>query len=402
MFNLPKNTTLGELKIIHIFQFFDIPRLFLCKNNASNYYLVLSIFDDYETYEWFYLSLSTDRLSSIIAKQVSLRNAYLNPEDGILLRITSDFSGMLLHPIEPVFPNQLKDEDLPEEGVFLDTSEKVAIGFGAIDAREAARSSGRETLNLHLYPDTQLLELGIRTFGSILTSLQKLADAIGQYCEGKPTLKGAIPANIIDATELRATQIFEGSFGIQLKSKQAKDMSNNDIFNGLLMSDVLSELTNLLEAKDNEEDVNKKLHLLKGRVASKYRCFLGDILKLNAPIKVQWGSPNLKRGKDVELSKEELKKIFELVSRVEKEISTSIDFRAELLGLNIKTKWYRVKHLESDVEYEGGIADGAITQVPHSEINGIYEVTLEKIIETNSSSGEEKEKWQLIGLKAID
>ena len=402
MFNLPKNTMLGKLKIIHTFQFFDIPRLFLCINNASNYYLVLSIFDDYETYEWFYLSLSIDRLSSIFAKQISLRNAYLNPEDGMLLRITSDFSGMLLHPIEPVFPDQLKDEDLPEEGIFLDTSEKVAIGFGAIDAREAARSSGRETFNLHLYPDTQLLELGIRTFGNILTSLQGLADSIGQYCKGKPTLRGAIPADIIDATELRATQIFEGSFGIQLKSKQAKDMSNNDMFNGLLISDVLSELTNLLEAKDNEECINKKLHLLKGRVAEKYRCFLGDILKLNAPIKVQWGSPYLKRGKDVELSKEELEKIFELVSQVEREISTSINFRAELLGLDIKTKWYRVKHLESDVEYEGDIADGAITQVPHSEINGIYEVTLEKIIEIYPSSGEEKEKWQLIGLKAIN
>ena len=396
MFNLPKNPILGELSIMHTFQFFDIPRLFSCKNKAGNQYLALSTFDDYEIYEWLYLPLSIDRFSSIISKHVSLRDAYLSPEDGYLFHVSSDFSG--ISKVEYLLPEQVKNEDLPDEDVYLETSEKIAIGLGAIDAKEAAISSRRETYNLHMYPwDTQLPELDVCEFGNILTSFQELADALGQYCKGGPTLKGAIPADILEATKFRATQIFEGSFGIQLKSK-----STSDLFHNSLASDVLYELTNLLETKDNEDNISNKLHALKGRVASKYRRFLKEITKLDSPVKIQWGSPNSERGRALDLSKQELKRAFELVSKIDIEMTEAVVFRAELLGLDVTTKRYRVRHLADNEDYVGKIAEESVVHMSHSEINGIYDVTLKKIIETNSSSGVELIKWLLMELKAAD
>lgn len=73
MFNLPKNTVLGQLKLEETFHYFDIPRLFTCKNNAGSRFLVISTFDDYETYEWLYLPISKDRFSSLISKAIPLR-----------------------------------------------------------------------------------------------------------------------------------------------------------------------------------------------------------------------------------------------------------------------------------------------------------------------------------------
>lgn len=393
MLNLPQNTILGRLRIEVVYQFYDIPRLFTCSNNSGTKYLVLSIFDDYEKYGWLYLPISTDRLSSLFNKGLMLQQAFILPEDGYLYRVESNFNGDAF--VDHIFPEQIDKDDLPNEGVFLESSERPTLGLGAIDADRAAEGSRRETYNLHFYPwDTKFPEIDVMNLGGILTSFQELTNALGQYCKGDVTLKGAIPADILEATKFRATQIFEGSFGLQLKSK-----STSDLFHSSLASDVLLELTNLIDSRDDEDNISNKLHELKGRVASKYRTFLKEVSKLDSPMKLHWGSPNKERGRVLSLSKQEIKNAFDLVSKISIDMSESVTFRAELLGLDIKTKRYRVRHLSDNEDYSGKILDSSLDIVRHSEINGIYNVSLKKIIETNFSSGSEYTKWVLVGLE---
>lgn len=396
MLNLPKNTILGNLRIETVFQFYDIPRLFSCTNNSGVKFIALSVFDDYEIFKWLYLPVSADRFSSIVNKGIFLRDAFLSPEDGFLYEVESNFSGE--STVRHVFPEQVPSDDLPEENIHLESKESVHVGLGVIDAELAAESSRRETFNLHFYPwDTKLPEIDVTDLGGILTSFQELANAIGQYCKGDVTLKGAIPADILEATKFRATQIFEGSFGLQLKSK-----SMSDLFHSSLASDVLLELTNLIESRDNEDCISNKLHELKGRVASKYRSFLRAVSKLDSPMKLHWGSPNSERGRVLSLSKQEIKKAFDLVSKIDIDMSDSVTFRAELLGLDVMTKRYRVRHLSDNEDYSGKILEGSLEVVRHSEINGIYNVTLKKIIETNFSSGAEYTKWALVALESVN
>jgi hypothetical protein len=396
MFNLPKNTVLGQLRLEETFYYFDIPRLFTCKNNAGSRFLVISTFDDYETYEWLYLPISKDRFSSLFSKSIPLRYAFTNPEDGYLFFVSSEFSGNA--EVKYILPEQIKSEDLPDSDVYLESEKKLPVGLGVVDAQEAAIGTRRETCNLHFYPlDTRLPELDAMDLGTILVSFQELANALGQYCKGEVTLKGAISADIIEATKFRATQIFEGSFGIQLKSKLIADL-----FDSSLASDVLLELVNLLDSRDNEDNISNKLHSLKGRVASKYRRFLKEVTKIDSPLKIQWGSPNSERGKVLSISRQELKNAYALVSKIDIDMSESVVFRAELLGLDVETKRYRVKHIGDDEHYIGKISEESLQQVAHSEINGIYEVTLKKVIETNSSSGAELTKWVLVNLNVAN
>ncbi|WP_133490394.1 DUF6575 domain-containing protein [Alcanivorax sp. 24] len=396
MLNLPKKTILGNLRVETVFQFYDIPRIFSCINKSGARFLVLSVFDDYESFKWLYLPVSEDRFSTIVNKGVVLREALLSPEDGYLFEVESNFAGE--STVHHIFPEQIHLEDLPDEGVYLESNESVHLGLGFVDADLAASGSRRETYNLHFYPwDTKLPEIDARNLGGILTSFQELANALGQYCKGDITLKGAIPADVLEATKFRATQIFEGSFGLQLKSK-----STSDLFHSSLASDVLLELTNLIESRDNEDNISNKLHNLKGRVASKYRSFLREVSKLDSPMKLHWGSPNSERGRVLLLSKKEIKKAFDLVSKIDIDMSESITFRAELLGLDVKTKRYRVRHLSDNEDYSGKILDESLEAARHSEINGIYSVTLKKIVETNFSSGAEYTKWALVALEPAD
>jgi hypothetical protein len=395
VFNLPKNTLLGKLRLESTFQFFDVPRLFTCLNQSGCRYLVLSTSDDYESFHWLYVPISSDRLSSLISQAITLKSAFTYPEDGYLFSVVSSFSGEA--KIDYILPEQVEIEDLPEDGLFLDCSERPPLGLGAVDVNVAANSSRRETCNFHFYPwDTKLPEMDVKDLGGILTSFQELSNALGQYCQGEVTLKGAIPADILEASRFRFTQVFEGSFGIQLRSK-----AHGDLFHNSLASDVLLELTNLLESRDDEDNISNKLRGLKGRVASKYKSFLKEIKKLDSPMKLDWGSVCESRSRSINLTKHEIRTAFELVSKIDVDMSESVSFRAELLGLDVATHRFRVKHLKDSEVYTGKIANDTLETVSHSEINGVYHITLKKIIETNSTSGLEYTKWLLIVLEAI-
>lgn len=393
MIKLPRNTILGELSLFETYKFYDIPRLFSCNNRSGTTFLVLSTFDDGEEFEWLYLPISSDRLASLLDKKIDLRTCFVSPEDAYLLKVVSDFEGKA--KTNYVFPEEIDDEDLPELNVFLEYNAKHHHIPGAIDAKEAAIRSMRETYNFHLYPsDTQLPELDLDQLGSIITSFQELAHAIGQYCEGTPTLKGPIPTSIIDQTKFRATQIFSGSFGLQIKAK-----SNADLFGNSLSSDVLLELTNLLSILDNEDALSNKLHQLHGRVASKYRTFIKELKRTQSPLRVDWGSPNSDRGTSLYIEQRVIESIHTIVSKIDIDMSESVTFRAELLGLDVETRRYRVRHLEDNEIYSGNIANEAFGQVQHSEINAHYFITVKQIIETNSLSGTENIKWLMTGIK---
>ena len=60
-----------------------------------------------------------------------------------------------------------------------------------------------------------------------------------------------------------------------------------------------------------------------------------------------------------------------MVSKIDIDMSESVIFRAELLGLDVKTKKYQVRHLADNEDYTGKISEESVSQVSHSEINGI-------------------------------
>ena len=397
IFSLPLNTQLGHLEIVDVYQYYDFPRIFLCKNRTNVQFLVLSTYDDFDEFEWLYLPVSNDRIISILSQRITLRHAFSSPEDEFLYTVSSNFDGK--STVYSVLAEEVPDEDLPKDNVYLECDGlEVSMGFGAVDAQEAARASRRETYNLHLYPaDSRTPELELKGFGVLLTTFQSLADALGQYCKGKPTASGAIPSEVLSETRFKATQIFDGSFGIQFKS----DITS-DLFNGSLASDVLQELTGLLSVSSDDVEVTKKLHQLEARVASKYKSFLKSLMYLDSPLKVEWGSPCEGRGGALRLDKKSISSALELVSKIEKDMSEPIKFKAELLGLDIKTKAFRVIDLANGESYSGKVSDEYVAEISLKKIKGVYHVALKRIVETNLSSGFEHEKWILTSLEEVE
>jgi hypothetical protein len=395
MFDLPKRTPMGELSLVDTFEFYEFPRLFSAKSKTGALYLGLSIFDDYEEFEWLYVAISSDRIKELINQRLCLYTVFSKPENEYLFKIYTNLSGDT--KFEYILPDQLSDDDLP----LLETKLKVEgeikhYGLGEVEPKIAALSTSRETFNLHLYPwDSQLPELSSRSFGNILLSTQELVDALGQICEeDEPSLKGSISAEILQKTKLNTCQIFEGSFGVQLKSAHV-----GDLFDDSLSGRAINELLGLLSAQDDEDNLSNKLHLLKGRVASKYRRLLKEINKIGSGVKFDWGSPNSQYGGTLVLTKSQVEKAHSIVDKIDIQMSESVEIKAKLIGINIRTKRYEISEIETDERYAGAVSIEAIGDIEHAVINTNYIVTLKKLIETKSSSGDETIKWVLVGLK---
>jgi len=393
MFNLPKSTILGVLDIVDTFEFYDVPRLFTVTNKTGAIYLALSTFDDGDDFEWLYVEISIDRMNSLINKSICLKTAFTTPENGFIYKVITDFFGEA--KVDHVFPEQVSEDDLPLLDTYISVTKIMSYGLGAIDPKKASAASIRETCNIHLYPwDTKLPELNTRSLGNILISIQELVDSLGQTCVEEPTIKGAISAEILAKTRLNACQIFEGSFGLQLKSE-----SLSDLFGDSLVAESFSELIALLSTEDNEDNISNKLHILKGRVASKYRRFLKEVHNLGSGIKIDWGSPNEKFGGEVYLTNKQVEKAYSIVDNIDIKMSEAIEVKATLIGLNVRTKRYEILSIQDNEKFSGRVSDDAIDEIQHAVINKNYIATIKKVIETKSSSGDEIIKWILVGLK---
>jgi len=114
---LPVNTILGTLECLEVFEYFDIPILFLCKNTVGTMYLAICTHDDVETYEWIYLAVSNDRLSAILSKHITLYDAIVNPENECLFKVESDYDGV--STVNYILPGSLQADDLPDKDAFI-------------------------------------------------------------------------------------------------------------------------------------------------------------------------------------------------------------------------------------------------------------------------------------------
>ncbi|MGO3444865.1 MAG: hypothetical protein ACTINA_15400, partial [Pseudoalteromonas distincta] len=173
----------------------------------------------------------------------------------------------------------------------------------------------------------------------------------------------------------------------------------SDLFDDSLSGRAINELLGLLSAQDNEDNLSNKLHLLKGRVASKYRSLLKEINRLGSGVKFDWGSPNSAHGGRLELTKAQVEKAHSIVDKIDVQMSESVEIKAKLIGINVRTKRYEISEVETDVSYSGKVSIEAIGDIEHAIINNNYIVTLKKLIETKSSSGDETIKWVLVALK---
>ena len=116
--NIPE---LGELEIVEVYDYYNFPLLFSCKNDTGKKYIAF-IADELSGHEmWLYVEVSFKRLDMIKSGSVSLHDTFSKPEKGRLLKAmiphynnkSAEFSS------EYVTPDQLDSDVFPPVDDYL-------------------------------------------------------------------------------------------------------------------------------------------------------------------------------------------------------------------------------------------------------------------------------------------
>ncbi|HEY6436455.1 MAG TPA: hypothetical protein VIY47_07685, partial [Ignavibacteriaceae bacterium] len=294
---------------------------------------------------------------------------------------------------EYIFPEHLSEDDLPSIDYILKTTSTPEI-LQYEKPKLVAHASRRETFDYRILPDTDIHEVPARKLGNIIVSTQELIDALGQASTGKPTVRGSIPADLLQKTKISVSQFFQGSFGVQFSADQP-----SDLFNESTVQTALQELGNLFNAADSERDLSEKLHTLKGRVAAKYAKLLGELVDINSGLKFEWGSVDSQKGGNFSLSQEQIKNASELVERIEIDMAEELVVNGQLIGFNIRTKRFEIED-NNGTRFIGKVDRDALSNFPNPTVREYYSATIRALLEIHPSSGEETTKWVLIGLSS--
>lgn len=389
---LPEGTPLGKLTLQRVIEYYDFPRLFTCQNNTGQIYLALSTYDDEEEFHWIYLSISTLRLNSVLDGGISLRDAFIDPENGFLFVLKSFLNKAA--EFSYALPESIEEEDLPDVGYLLSTTGIEPLRESIIDPNQVAKASRRETFNYRIFPeDPNQHEIASRKLGGILTATQELLDALGQSSLGQASVRGPISAEVLQKTKINVAHVFEGSFGVQFRASQ-----HSDLLDQSLISTAIAEFGFVIEAADSEDNLSNKLHVLKGRVASKYRRLLKELSDVNSGLELNWGAVSAEGGGVFTLSKDQVRNAYAIVDKIDIAMADELIVSGKLIGFNSRALRYEIQSADENKTYSGKVANDANIEVTNPAIGEYYVATLRMLVETQSTSGDELIRWVLVKL----
>ena len=116
---LPRSRIFGSLEIIEVYEFYDAPRLFACRNLSDQIFVSVWIDEDDLTETWLYVAVSRRRLEYIRSGGIDLYEAFKKAETETTFRVTIPRSDGISH-VDPISCDDLTDDMLPNRGERLD------------------------------------------------------------------------------------------------------------------------------------------------------------------------------------------------------------------------------------------------------------------------------------------
>ncbi len=389
--NIPE---LGELEIVEIYDYFNVPILFSCRNSVSHLYIVIFADHSPEYETWLYVEVSLMRLNLIRSGKVNLHDAFAKPEMGRLLKAMIPHSSSAEFNSEYVTPDQLHSDVFPPVDEYLNLGDTPP--FSETNLVEIAKSSGREIIGLNFNSiEEYSSEAPILPLGKILTCLQNVINTIRMVrSESKQINK-----EIRNSMQLSILTIQSGSFDIKLAFKKEKTPPIKDIPS--IQGDTVSEFLNLLRSKDSESDLKGILKRLQSRVAKEYKKLLTSLSESGADTTFSWASPRSDEQETVSLSKNEIPKLIGILQTFQEEQETPLTVTGELIGISLNSRKFEIQ--TENKTYKGFILKDADNSIKNATMSRRYKGQIKEILNKSEATDEiVKTEYLLLKLEAID
>jgi hypothetical protein len=376
------------LEITEVFDVFDFPRLFLASNRFGSRFLVLSVAEEASELVWLYLPVSEERLADLKECRLSLRTAFVEAEGGLVeVRVGASGEARLN------YLREASNEWLPGEGEYLQAIPSSTT-LPAAGPLAKAQRIWRDVVHVAFgFREFRGLTAPLRPLADLFSSFQQSLDTLGAASFGHRSLRGPLPGEILERTQLEVTGAFESSFGVVLASS-----TQADLFGNSLAGEGLAEFVRIAQLSRDRERLVAAMRELGARGASRYRVFLKALDSAAATADIRWSSPVESRAGSAFLGRDEIREALATLTAFELAEVPPLELVCRLIGLNVRTKTYEILSESDHKKYSGRVADQALVQVSHATINARYLASLKPLFEVNTTTGEERTRFYLFGL----
>lgn len=380
------NVEIQSLKPWEIFDFFEGPRFYSCKNQTGQIYIVHWVDDINDCDVWLYSKVSFEKYCALKNNKIDIRSSFEKPEEGfsylVTVASTNEFN------IDIIKPEDYDLEWLPDEGEFLEyDTPSTTLPQKVVDIKEAAVANSRQVLDLAFSKMHSTYEIASDELGKILTTLQNYL--YSSACPNDIDIR-RVPERTKDENTLMVSGLFAGSFGVRLQSK------NSDLFPDSSQNQNLHKFMELLTATEKSNLVLREIkeYNLLSRV--RYKAVLQELVAAGVSLKAEWSDPH----GNFRSSKVQFHQIKEALRQLEDGESSDTqkikhqDIR--LVGVDIENDFFAV--VKNDGELLKGKLDKSLESYQFN-VPSIINAIIEETCKINPVTDKEKWSYKLIEIE---
>ena len=383
--NIPE---LGKLEIVEVYEYYDQPVLYSCKNASGHFYLVVAAAEDAKFLTWLCVAVSTERLNLIRSGTIDLHDAFADSENPYAIQVRVPYEEHASIQTDFVQSNQIPEDMLPTPGERLDFETDIFPVLS--DAKEIAKSRRQEILNLTLNLTTSSkTQAPITILSNIFGKLQSVINTIGMTF-----LKSErITQDVKRKMQLSLSDVGMGSFVIQVASTKITQLDSHGYS---YCGRAIEEFLKLLKAGDDYEQL-KELLRPKSKVAKNYTDFLKSLNGSVTDTEFEWVSPNPNQGGTAYLSASKMQEAIKVLEKSHEENLSTFTTTGTLIGAVLRSKTFEIKTWKKT--YKGHITDEAFETVRNATLNQEYTAEIQEITERSEATDElTKPKYLLLSL----
>ena len=373
-----------SLTVVDAFDFREEPVLLLEKDVIGNSYLSYLVESSEDTEKRIYLQVSNERLSSILENEISIKNAFSNPENKFIY--IAEFS---LNDGEPIsaylIPGQIFANINP-----IDETYKVEINYvfnnPILNEFEILSYSERkQKLIFDFYLQSQNLVNNIKPFAiyKVLTPIVEI-------------IKSLLSFDNRNADRILAfSNIRQSSLGITIEINYSKDLFLEK------ESEVMETIIQLLNAQEKSDFESIKSKATNERYIKEYTTIIKTIIENNANLHTAYANPISKKIMTSVLDRERATKAKEIIDETLDTIEDIEDIVGTFLEIDIDSKEpsFKIHSKEEDITIKGKFELSILDKVKNDYVNigkETYKFTIKTIYKPETTLRAEEIKRYMI------
>jgi hypothetical protein len=392
---LATSTQLGTLELLEVYVQYNGPRLLACKNQANKIFLALWVDEEEELDLWLYMLVSYERLIAIRKGEMSLHEAFSNPESNYLYELTyTNLSSQW--SVDKKSIERISPDCLPLEDTFIKCHLESLPYLELQEVNQNAILKTREIVNLVLDPlfSDHQNEFSAIKLGEILSAFQLLIYQLVTPLKRRPL--GEMP--IKEETNFNVFATSPGSFKVKLASSNFKP----DIYDNSLAGDAVEKLLTLIMMRGDTNNLQEFMLGLHKKTVVKYQSFLEAVISSGSGLRIEWGSPSLTRGRSISIDIQSIQETIEVIKKIELLEQREINITGNLFMADNDSWKFGIEDINSGISYKGDIRTEAQAYAGTATIGRLYSATIIEFPKINPLTSEIKNNYTLIALNLYE